>query len=114
MPISNISGPDLLAAVLFDADLLLARGISASLERDADLPRAYGSAFFCAVSSSFFSSSPAPSVGVLSAGERDREGGALLGERAFFDGALGGGGVGCRGARGGGTIGSDMGSSAIG
>jgi len=110
VPISYISGPD-----LFDADRRLARGISASLERDADLPRAPGSAFFRAESSSFFSSSAAPSVGFLSGtGERDREGGAALGERAFFDGALGGGGVGCRGARGGGTIGSDMGSWAIG
>jgi hypothetical protein len=79
--------------------------------RDADLLLA-GSALLRAVSSSFFSSSPAPSVGGLSLGERDRVDLAALGERAFFDtdGALGGGGVGCRGATGRGAIGSLMSS----
>jgi len=108
-----MSGPD-----LRDADRRLARDGSEtiagpSLARDADLlvARASGSALLRAVSSSFFSSSPAPSVGGLSLRERDRAG-LALGERAFFDtdGALGGGGVGCRGATGSGASGSDMGS----
>ena len=115
MLISNISGPD-----LRDAERLLARDCSelismASGLRDVErlLGRdgsSSGSALFRAVSSSFFSSSPAPSVGAFFLGERDRAD-LALGERAFFDtdGALGGGGGGCGGATGNKATGSDKG-----